>query len=97
MTDLVDYTALSARLDSPLHLMSILTVLFVSYDAVLDRYGLQKVEAIGDSLVAAAGAPVPTEDHAERVVNAALELQVRRRQWSQWWSVCVCVCVGGGG
>jgi adenylate cyclase len=40
----------------------------------VDRHGLEKIKTIGDAYMAAAGAPVPVPDHAERGANAALDM-----------------------
>lgn len=46
-----------------------------SFDRILDKYGIQKVEVLGDAFFVVGGCPVPSTDHAERCVNAALEMQ----------------------
>ncbi len=72
--DLVDFTPF-AETQSPRHLMRVLNAFFSRFDALADRYGLEKIKTIGDCYMAVGGVPVPQLDHAERVADMALSLQ----------------------
>ena len=40
----------------------------------MEKHGLEKIKTIGDAYMCAAGLPFPSEDHATKMVNAALEM-----------------------
>jgi guanylate cyclase len=54
------------------------TVVFgdlVGFDALADRFGLEKIKTIGDAYMVVAGAPVSTSDHAARAARMALAMR----------------------
>jgi len=55
-------------------LMDFLDEMYKRFDAISDRYGLYKVEIIGDAYFVVGGCPVPTKGHTEHVVRAAHEM-----------------------
>ncbi len=62
--DVVDFTPMAARLSAP-DVVGLLDRLFGHFDALVERYELEKIKTIGDCYMAAAGIPVPREDHAK--------------------------------
>jgi guanylate cyclase len=72
--DVVDFTPLSQRLP-PAEVVGILDQLFSLFDALVERYGLEKIKTIGDCYMAAAGVPDPCPDHARRAALAALAMR----------------------
>jgi class 3 adenylate cyclase len=70
--DLVDFTKHSAR-TSPEHLVSSLNAVFVRFDELANKYGLEKIKTIGDAYMLAGGLPERCYDHCERVAHFALE------------------------
>ena len=71
--DVVDSTEHASNL-RPEQFAELLDELFRRFDEIADRHGLEKIKTIGDAYMAAAGAPVPVPDHAERAANAALDM-----------------------
>ena len=71
--DIVGFTKFSAGV-SPEKLVDLLNQIFTEYDTIADRHGVEKIKSIGDAYMAAAGAPVPVADHAERVANMGLDM-----------------------
>lgn len=71
--DIVGFTKFSAGV-SPEQLVVLLNELFTDYDAIADCRGLEKIKSIGDAYMAAAGLPVPVEDHAVRAAHMALDM-----------------------
>ncbi|MGH3066147.1 MAG: adenylate/guanylate cyclase domain-containing protein, partial [Gaiellaceae bacterium] len=83
--DVVDFTPLSSRLDAR-EVVDLLDRLFTSFDAVVDRHGVEKIKTIGDCYMVAAGVPRPRDDHAHALVRVALEMRE-----------CAKSCLAGGG
>ena len=69
--DIVGFTKFSAGI-SPELLVEILNEIFMEFDRIADRCGLEKIKSIGDAYMAAAGLPEPARDHAERAAHMAL-------------------------
>lgn len=71
--DIVDFTPLSSRL-SPKELVESLNRIFSTFDQLVERYDLEKIKTIGDAYMVAGGLPIPTETHAEHIVEMALDM-----------------------
>ncbi len=72
--DLVGFTPLSAKM-SPKALVEMLNDVFSRFDALTEKYGLEKIKTIGDAYMVAGGLPTPRSDHAIAVANMALEMR----------------------
>ena len=73
-TDMKGFTSFSSN-RTPMEVVTFLNAMFSTFDRILDKYGIQKVEVLGDAFFVVGGCPEPSTDHAERCVNAALEMQ----------------------
>jgi adenylate cyclase len=71
--DIVGFTRLSATMD-PEELVSRLNEVFTYFDALAERYGVEKIRTIGDGYMVASGIPVPRADHAHALASMALEM-----------------------
>ena len=71
--DIVGFTKFSAGV-SPERLVVLLNEIFTDYDTIADLRGLEKIKSIGDAYMAAAGLPVPVDDHAARAAHMALDM-----------------------
>lgn len=71
--DIKDFTRIAQRL-SPDELVQNLQVFFTRFDEIMDEYGLEKIKTIGDAYMAAGGIPIPSEDHALRILEAARDI-----------------------
>jgi len=71
--DVVDFTPRAERLSAP-DVVGLLDRLFGHFDAMVERYDLEKIKTIGDCYMAAAGIPVPREDHARALALIALDM-----------------------
>lgn len=71
--DLVDFTRLSKDLSAE-QMVDELNWIFVGFDFIVDRFGLERVKTIGDGYMAVGGAPEASATHAEDAVNAALQM-----------------------
>jgi adenylate cyclase len=72
-TDVVDFTPRSEHL-SAAEVVGLLDRLFSHFDALAERYDLQKIKTIGDSYMVAAGVPDPRPDHARALAGLALDM-----------------------
>jgi class 3 adenylate cyclase len=72
--DIVDFTQMSASMQ-PEATVAWLNDLFSQFDALSERFGLEKIKTVGDAYMAAAGLPVPRPDHAQAAADMALEIQ----------------------
>lgn len=73
-TDFVNFTGISEKM-KPTDLVQVVHKYFTAFDAIMDKYGLEKIKTIGDAYLAVCGLPLEVEDHAIRVAKAALEIQ----------------------
>ena len=55
-------------------MVGLLDQLFGQFDALVERYELEKIKTIGDCYMAAAGIPVPRDDHAQALALVALDM-----------------------
>ena len=72
--DIVGFTPMAATM-LPLTLVDLLNDVFECFDELVDKYELEKIKTIGDCYMVAAGVPRPRVDHAEALVNFALDMQ----------------------
>jgi class 3 adenylate cyclase len=72
--DLVEFTKQSGRTDPP-EIVAVLDDVFTRFDAIAERYGLEKIKTIGDAYMAVAGVPEPREDDVEVAAQAALAMR----------------------
>ncbi|MDP4116061.1 MAG: adenylate/guanylate cyclase domain-containing protein [Bacteroidota bacterium] len=73
-TDFQDFTSLSSLMH-PNQLVDELNDIFKNFDAIINQYSLEKLKTVGDSYIVAGGLPLPDEQHAWKIVNAAIEMQ----------------------
>lgn len=72
-TDFVGFTKVSEKL-SPKELVAELHHCFTAFDTILERNGLEKIKSIGDAYLAVCGLPIAIENHAEKTIQAAIEI-----------------------
>jgi class 3 adenylate cyclase len=71
--DVVGFTPLSSRFSST-EVVTMLNDLYGRFDAIVARYGLEKIKTIGDCYMVAGGLPRPDPDHLKRLTSAAIEM-----------------------
>jgi class 3 adenylate cyclase len=91
--DAVNSTEQAAK-TSPEEFAETLDQLFRRFDAIADRYGLEKIKTIGDAYMAVAGAPVPMENHTQAAAEMALDVLAGAGEVSWPSGVPVVVRVG---
>ncbi|MEO0458913.1 MAG: adenylate/guanylate cyclase domain-containing protein [Cyanobacteria bacterium P01_A01_bin.114] len=78
--DIVGFTELSTKI-KPTELVCQLNAVFSAFDGIAERYGVEKIKTIGDAYMAVGGVPDPVENHAEAVLNMAIEMQQAVQQF----------------
>ncbi|UCD62399.1 MAG: tetratricopeptide repeat protein, partial [Flavobacteriaceae bacterium] len=69
-TDFKGFTSYSQNL-SPELLVKTVDYYFSKFDAIMEKYDLEKIKTIGDAYMCAGGLPFPTKDHPYKMVQAA--------------------------
>ena len=72
-TDFKEFTNVSHNL-SPEELVKSVDFYFSKFDKIIEKYGLEKIKTIGDAYMCAGGLPFPTVDHADKMIQAAFEI-----------------------
>jgi class 3 adenylate cyclase len=95
--DIVGFTVLSAGV-SPETLVAMLNEIFTEFDALAERYDIEKIKTIGDAYMVVGGLPTPRDDHVEAVCNMALDmlavLEKRRERTGQALNIRIGVHTG---
>lgn len=71
--DIVGFTQYASNM-SPNELVAMLDEIFSEFDALADKYGVEKIKTIGDCYLAVGGLPIPDENHCQSIANMALEI-----------------------
>jgi adenylate cyclase len=72
-SDFKGFTQISEKLSAE-ELVGEINACFKIFDAICEKYEIEKIKTIGDSYMAAGGIPVPTDDSVKNTVLAALEM-----------------------
>lgn len=73
-SDFKGFTGISEKM-KPEELVAELNYCFSAFDAIIDKYGIEKIKTIGDAYMCVSGLPVQNERHAHDIVNAAIEIR----------------------
>lgn len=71
--DIVGFTQISSQ-SSAADIVNLLDGVFSDFDALAEKYNLEKIKTIGDAYMVVSGVPIPQEDHAERIARFALDM-----------------------
>ncbi|HUR04585.1 MAG TPA: adenylate/guanylate cyclase domain-containing protein, partial [Nonomuraea sp.] len=72
--DVANFTQFAEQ-TSPERVVGVLDEIFSSFDELTQRYGLEKIKTIGDAYMVVGGLPQPRPDHAEAIVELAIDMQ----------------------
>jgi class 3 adenylate cyclase len=81
-SDFKDFSKIAETL-SPDQLVEELDYCFKAFDQIVSKHDLEKIKTIGDAYMCAGGLPTPNGDHANRAVNAAIEMQQFLENWKK--------------
>jgi len=73
-TDFAGFTSISEKL-SAVELVETLDKIFLEFDLIVERNGLNRIKTIGDAYMCAAGIPDLDAQHATKAVNTAIEMR----------------------
>ncbi len=71
--DIVGFTRYASKM-GPNELVAMLDEIFSEFDALADKYGVEKIKTIGDSYMAVGGLPVPDANHCRSIADMAIEI-----------------------
>ena len=72
-TDFVGFTHFAENL-APEKLVESIDYYFSKFDAIIEKYDLEKIKTSGDSYMCAGGLPFETADHAHKMIQVAKEI-----------------------
>ena len=73
-SDIVGFTKISAKLE-PKTLINELNDIFTAFDDIMVKNKCERIKTIGDAYLAVSGMPRKNKNHAENMVNAAIEIR----------------------
>ena len=91
--DIVGFTILSTKV-TPKQLIELLNRIFSAFDALSEKYGLEKIKTIGDAYMVVGGLPNPRDDHAVAIAEIALDMQEHVEQFNKETSQGLSIRIG---
>lgn len=73
-TDFKSFTETASHL-TPQELVEEINVCFKAFDAIIEKYRIEKIKTIGDAYMAAGGLPKPDANAVKNIILASLEMQ----------------------
>lgn len=73
--DLTNFTQITQDM-TPVRLVDLLSQVFLKFDALAEYYQVEKIKTIGDAYMVVCGVPEACEQHAERIANMALDMNL---------------------
>ena len=94
--DIVNFTRIAAG-TGPTALVCQLNEIFSAFDAIAERYHLEKIKTIGDAYMVVGGVPSPTDDHAQAIMAMAIEMmQFAQNYWLGDRHLCLRIGINTG-
>lgn len=79
--DIVGFTPWAAS-NQPARVVGLLNRYFTAFDELIERYQVEKIKTSGDAYIAAAGLPEPRVDHAQVIMELAIDILQNTRKLS---------------
>lgn len=96
-SDIVDFTKLTSEI-RPKDLFRELNDIISGFDEIMEKHHCERIKTVGDAYVAVCGMPVPNTNHAENIINAAIDviqfLRDRNLKYAHIWEIRVGVDTG---
>jgi class 3 adenylate cyclase len=80
--DIVGFTEISSRMPAQTT-VSLLNQIFSAFDYLAEIHGLEKIKTIGDAYMVVGGLPTPRLDHAEAILDMALDMRTAIKKISE--------------
>jgi CheY-like chemotaxis protein/class 3 adenylate cyclase len=93
VADLVGFTAFSALI-GPAQTVQLLDEIFIAFDCLTEKQGLEKIKTIGDAYMVAGGVSLPLLHHAEASAELALDMQEEIARFNQQYMTTVRIRIG---
>ncbi len=91
--DIVSFTDIAAN-TSPTELVSQLNDIFSAFDAIAERYSLEKIKTIGDAYMVVGGVPIPNERNAQAVMAMAIDMMTFAQSYKMSSGHQLCLRIG---
>ncbi len=99
--DFKNFTQTAEQLP-PQELIDLVAHYFSAFDAIVEKYNVEKLKTIGDNYMCASGLPEPSLTHAEDIARAALDMlafvkeekQKRSKQGLPFWDIRIGISSG---
>jgi len=92
-SDIQGFVSLSTSLGAD-RTVTLLNEMMRRFDALADKYGVEKIKTIGDAYMAVAGLPQPVADHADRLAQMGLEMLVAKEEVAAHFGVPIRMRIG---
>src|SRR3954451_8621035 len=92
-SDIQSFVPLSKRLGAE-RTVALLNEMMRRFDALADKYGVEKIKTIGDAYMAVAGLPQPVADHADRLAHMALDMLRDKAAVAEHFGVTIRMRIG---
>lgn len=97
VSDIVDFTEKSSRIE-PKVLINELNDIIEGFDIIMEKHHCERIKTVGDAYWAVCGMPIPNKNHAENILNAAIEtlefLKKRNKTSEHKWEIRIGVHAG---
>jgi class 3 adenylate cyclase len=78
----VQYSSVFLGLEeAPMEVVGLLNSIFSTFDALAEKYHLEKIKTVGDEYMVVGGLPDPNPHHAQAIAHMALDMQQTIRQF----------------
>lgn len=85
--DIVGFSQLASN-KNPSEVVAMLDEIFSEFDALVDKYGIEKIKTIGDSYMAVGGLPVPDARHCHNIADMAIEInQIIKEKYTEKYNL----------
>ncbi len=96
-SDIVGFTEKTMKIH-PHVLLNELNDIVKGFDAIMEKNNCEKIKTVGDAYIAVCGLPSPNSNHAENIINAAIEtiafLEERNKKNKYTWEIRIGIDTG---